>query len=318
MRIFLFTLAVTLASCAAHAEGDAFVIMPTEDWGDVPMRAVQVSDGVHLAFVEHSLNVKKAPTAAELAAGEFAVVCVNSPAACAVAVGTKLSATKVIASTLWDRVGEAAASRFELELVLHDLKAGTNERKKRSAADVNDLIGWAQTESLKFAGIAMNGSVRVLDMPAGTKVLVDGIEAAVLPMPTPLSLPAGQHTIQVRYGELPPFDKIITIAANEQTTLHVCTDSVVVNDCAVAADPVGPRPLFVVGAISTGVGIVGVAVGITTLLIGNGAASRYAESRALTDRDTALTMAVVSPVALVVGVVLVVGGAAAMLASLGE
>lgn len=320
MRALVITCILLLAS-VARAEGDAFLVLPAEDWGGIPLKAKHVSEMINLALVEKSLNVKPAPTAEDIAGGDYGVVCGSSAEACAGAVGRSKGATKVIGASLRDTtVAHNGNTTYELELSFYTLATSKVERKKTEASDLSVLVDWARGESLAFAGVEVTGGLVVTGLPVGTRVFADDVEKTQLPMIAPLKLRPGRHAITLKSGEASG-TSFVDVKADETVTVKRCVNGTVIGDCDGKVTPPvtpddGPNLALIGGGVGAGVGVVVLAVSGFTAVGSNAARDKFAETRDSADRDDSLMLAGTSVALAVVGGTLLVAGGAVSAASL--
>lgn len=261
MSKFLFAFAV-FASCVAHAEGNAFVVMHTE--GPAPAEANLHAD-IQDVLRERGISVNLAPTAQELSTGLQAAACKSSSDVCAVAVGRALGGSRVIASRL-----DVLDGGFTAELALHDLVAGTIVRRTQKSASVDELRKWARIEALTFAGVPLRGRLTVSDLPAEAVVVIDGTDVVVMPMTKPLPLDVGEHQLEARLNDGPVHRQAFVIDAEHDVVIKLCATGADVRPCAATnAIEHDNTPLFVAGVSGIVVGALAAGVGLGANIYAN-------------------------------------------------
>lgn len=141
-----------------------------------------------------------------------------------------------------------------------------------------------------WAAPTQTGTLSLKTGATGAPVAIDGQVVGVAPLPGPWTLPAGEHTIEVRPKGGAPEQVTVTVVAGQTSEVELARQAV----APVPEVPVGPRErvvhtgagfsLATAGYITTGVGL---AVGATALLFGLNANSKADEARKLDKADPA-------------------------------
>ena len=317
MRVLMVGLLLTIASQAAHAEGETFMVLPTEAWGDVEMKARHVAEMMRIALVERSLQTTPAPSKEDLAAGEFGVTCSASADACAQSVGRERKATKVIGSSLRELLPSESATGLELELSFYDIRTGAIARRKSSTGELPVLVDWAQGEALAFAGVEVTGGLVITGLPVGTRVFADDVEKAQLPMLAPIKLRPGRHAIVLKTADAAG-SSFVDVKADETLTVKRCVNGALIDDCGATKGltPAGPNALLIGGGVGVGLGVVALVVSAGTAVASSMSYDAFLDEGDSADLASTKSLGVAAVASAVVGGTLLVAGGAVAAASL--
>lgn len=317
MRVALVLLVASLGAGSVRADDDLFLVLPTEDFGSVPARALQVSTAVYVALADKGQKLVAADQVATLKK-ELSAACGSSAQECATQMGLRSGANKIVWSALYELTTGGAPS-LGLDLELFDLRAGVSTAAKQQNKDIRELSRWAEAQTLLLTkATPAFGSLLVTGLPPGAEVYADGIAKGRLPMAAAVRLAPGRHEVELRAGTAKAWSGGVEIRANETTELKRCVNGDVVGECGSGdvdppPPPPGISPMLIGGLVGIGVGVVGLGTAGIVGGLSNGALQDYQRTpsneldpiqvdNVIASRNVAIGAAIVGGVALVAGV----------------
>jgi hypothetical protein len=141
------------------------------------------------------------------------------------------------------------------------------------------------------------GTLRLNTGARGAPVYIDGVLAGVAPLPGPWTLPAGEHTVELRPKGTAPVSARFAVVAGKEAAVELLPAAT--PEVTEGLDPAsagrtrviysGPGfSLATAGYVTAGVGV---ASGVLAVLFGLQAESKAEEARGLDKSDPALTRA---------------------------